>query len=519
MGNTALSLRAARARQVAGASEALSRPRVTASVTGTTWRAADAGRLFADWMASILHPDRELQYHLRALRARSRELVRNNDYVKGYWRDHAIQVIGAGGISFQARVSTVSGKPRKDVNRRIEAAFREWSQKGVCTVDGRWSRIGLEQQAIRLWDMDGECFIRFRYGTEFNRFGFAAELLDADLLDETFNIPPGPNGENEIRQGVEMNSAGRPVAYHFWRQHPDLRGWGGGRVRVPAEEVVHVYDPERAGQTRGVPRWVAAMADLHMLEMTESAYVVGMRVAASAMGYWHSTEPDQALQFWTEIMQKSDGKVPLPLELAAGQIGVAPPGYQFAAFDPKQPSTDAVEMIRLLLRGAAKGIGCSNRTLTGDLSDANYSSMRADMLPERDGWKNDQRIVIETLDWPLYRAWLESALLTGALSLDSRLASDYAGAASFQGRRWPSVNPVDDADAALTRYRELGITSRTRLAAEEGEDIDDIEEERRREGADPFSPADETAQARDARREQRRTDRGKDRQAARLAAA
>lgn len=482
------------------------------------WKATDTGRLFADWMATILHPDRELQYHLRSLRARSRELVRNSSYVRGYWRDHAVQVVGAGGIAFQARASTASGKPRKDVNQKIEAAFREWGQRGICTVDGRWSRTGLEQQAIRTWDRDGECFIRFHYGTDLNRFGFAVELLDADLLDETYNVAPGP-GRNEIRQGVEMDPRGKPLFYHFWSVHPDLRGWGGERVPVPAEEVVHLYDCERAGQTRGVPRWVAAMADLHMLDQTEQAFVVAMRVAASAMGYWHSTDSEQAMEFWTEVLGKSDGKIPLPLELSAGTIGVAPPGYQFTSFDPKQPSTNAVEFVRMLLRGAAKGIGCSNRTLTGDLSESNYSSMRADMLPERDGWKNDQRMVIETLTWPMYRGWLNSSLLCGGLALDTRLSGTYANAASFTGRRWPSVNPVDDADAALTRYRDLGITSRTRLAAEEGDDLEEIEAERIREGAgaaagDTAPDAADGDAARDARREKRRDQRAAHRAAA-----
>jgi capsid protein len=53
-----------------------------------------------------------------------------------------------------------------------------------------------------------------------------------------------PNG-HEIIFGIELDRIGRRVAYHFHRTHPgDVRQSGHGElVRVPAEQVCHVFHP------------------------------------------------------------------------------------------------------------------------------------------------------------------------------------------------------------------------------------------------------------------------------------
>ena len=81
-------------------------------------------------------------------------------------------------------------------------------------------------------------------------------VVEADFLDETFNIPELPNG-NRIVMGVELDPDDRPVAYHLWKQHPgDAAFWyiRRERVRIPAEEISHIYMSERSSQARGVAR-------------------------------------------------------------------------------------------------------------------------------------------------------------------------------------------------------------------------------------------------------------------------
>jgi capsid protein len=55
--------------------------------------------------------------------------------------------------------------------------------------------------------------------------------------------------------GIEVDSYLRPQAYHFYANHPGDTYAGnvrtnGRRLRVPADEVIHLFLPERPGQTQ-----------------------------------------------------------------------------------------------------------------------------------------------------------------------------------------------------------------------------------------------------------------------------
>src|SRR5689334_9547360 len=72
------------------------------------------------------------------------------------------------------------------------------------------------------------------------------------------------------------------------------------------------------------------------------------------------------------------------------------------------------EFTRLMLRGIAMGTNASYATLSGDLRDVNFSSLRQGVLDERDGWRVLQAFAIGHFCRPLFRAWLPMAITTGA---------------------------------------------------------------------------------------------------------
>jgi capsid protein len=72
----------------------------------------------------------------------------------------------------------------------------------------------------------------------------------------------------------------------------------------------------------------------------------------------------------------------------------------------------------------------------------------------------------------IYREWLQMALLSGALRLDSRISSNYY-AVEWRPRGWKWVDPVNDLTAAALAIA-LGLDSRQRLAAEQGRDFEEI---------------------------------------------
>lgn len=159
------------------------------------FNAAEGGRLFADWITSRLTRDDETRWSLAQVRARARDLENNDPTTRHYLRLLTTNVLGADGIRLQMQVRNNDGRLNRLFNDRIEEAWAEWAWQP--TRDGKMDFVSLQRLLLRSVARDGEAFVRIWRGFDRNRFGFALEPFDPDLIDETFNRARG-DGVNEI---------------------------------------------------------------------------------------------------------------------------------------------------------------------------------------------------------------------------------------------------------------------------------------------------------------------------------
>jgi lambda family phage portal protein len=449
--------------------ESWSRPRAM-------YAGARSDRLTADWAAGLFSPDMEARYALSMLRARSRQLVRDNSHAAGFVHELGNNVIGPEGIMLQAKIKTVGDVLAAPTNKEIERAWKEWGMPETCTADGHEGWVDLQRLVLKLLPMDGEVLIRkLRYFD--NPFGFALQVIDPDLLDETYNRPPGSPGlpeGNEIRMGIEVNSYGRAVRYHLFRRHPGdsplLTGLK-DRVPVPADEIIHLFVRYRPGQTRGVPWFAPVMLNLKTFDGYEFSELQGARVAAANMGFIENKQPEAIAAF--NPLEGKNGKERKPeiFDVEPGVIKELLPGQEFATFNPGRPSAAYRDFTKAVLRSVARGLNMAYSTLTGDLEAVNFSSIRAGLLSERDHYRGLQCWFGVHAARPIYRDWIGMGLLAGAVRVDSRLASNYYEV-EWKGRGWKWVQPVDDMKA-LDMAIKLGIASRQDACAEQGNDFED----------------------------------------------
>lgn len=433
----------------------------------TYYAGAEGNRLYADWIAGLLSADKEINSDARRLRARARELSRNNPMIRQYLALVAQNVIGPDGIKLQAQVRNNSGNLTKPINAKIEAAWELWGRDPF--VDGRMTFLQACWMISKAVETDGEVFIRLVEYFD-NKSAFALQLIDPDQIDQDYNIPPRA-GVNEVRMGVELNKWGRPVAYWLWTTHPsDSYGEVRDRIRVPAEQMIHHYDPERVAQTRGVTRFNAVMGSLKMSEGYVEAELVAARTGAAKMGFFKMTNPES-------YVAPENGSSPAPMRMDAspGTMEQLPPGYEFQSFDPQHPTSAFPAFIKSIWRLIASGLGVSYNALANDLENVNYSSIRSGLLIERDGWKCKQTLFAQKVLQPIYEKWLACSLLSGAVVLDSRDPSKFL-AVKWQARGWAWVDPLKDVQASILAANN-GLDSRTRLVAEKGEDFEEILEE------------------------------------------
>ena len=425
--------------------------------------AAASSRLTADWITSPLSADGALSGNLNTLRNRSRDLERNNEWARGFFRTAENNVIGEGGISLQMRVKdVVSGKFDEVANDKIENAFYAAGRVGKLTVCGRHSWTGLTKLMLRRLLADGEILVRIII----TQAGTKLQIIESDLLDE--HSWTEPNG-NEVRMGVEVDQYRRPVAYHLLGNHPgDLSFQGRSvqkRIRVPADQIRHLFFSERPDQTRGFPCLVASMKGLKMLDGYAEAELVAARTGAAKMGFFTKKTPEG----WAGEI-KDDGN--LSMDASPGTIEELPPGVEFQSWDSDHPNSGYGDFVKSRLRAVATSLGISYNTLASDLEGVNYSSIRAGLLEEREVWKGLQRFLIEHFCEWYFEQWLQVELLSGRLGLPYEKMWKF-NQPEFRGRRWAWVDPKKDMESAILA-RRAGLKSIRDTIAESGGDVFDV---------------------------------------------
>lgn len=426
-------------------------------------------RYSEDWVPWTLSTDAETRTVLRIMRARARQLVRDNSYAAGFVRSVSDNIVGPDGIMLQAKIQTISGQLARATNKEIERGWIEWGYPENASADGRDSWTDLQRLYWETMATDGEIIMRRHKGFN-NPFAYTLQIIDADLLDETYNVAAGP-GQNAVRMGVEVDGFNRAVAYHIWSRYPmDATGQEYKRERIPADQIIHDFIRYRPNQIRGVTWFAPALTSFHHLDGYEFAELVAARTAAAKMGFILNQQMDAGGFDWK-------GRKARTMDVTPGVIDELLPGQTFATFDPKHPSTTFDQFTTTVLRAIARGMNVSHLTLTGDLRQANYSSMRAGLLPERDHWRGLQKFAAIHCHRIVYRDWIAMALLADALTVDTRLASNYYEVV-WKGRGWQWVDPLKDLEA-LKMGIDLGVDSRQLACAEIGVDYEDVVDELR----------------------------------------
>jgi lambda family phage portal protein len=433
------------------------------------YEGAQVNRLTMDWVSSNLSSDQEIRGSIRMLRGRARDLQRNNPIAKNYLNLLAANVVGDHGIVYQSKVHNNSGDLNKAINDKIETAWLEWCEVGNCTVDGKYSFRGVQDLVVRAMAQDGESFVRMVPGFD-NKYRFALQLIDADQVDPLFNRLL-QQGQNEIRMGVEVDVWGRPVGYWVNPKPPTEMGGTLDRERIAADYMRHLFDPSRVNQTRGITWFHPVMSQLKMLGGYIEAELVAARTGAAKMGWLRYTDPSA----WEAPNADAEKQGAYVLEANPGMIETLPPGMEFVAWNPDHPANAFQNFVITLLRQVATGLGVSYNALASDLVGVNYSSLRSGMLIERDLWRRQQAYLIESFMKPIFAAWLDMALLSGQLVLDSRDPARFLEG-QWQPRGWQWVDPLKDVQASGLAI-DMGLTSRTEVLADKGEDVETIFEQ------------------------------------------
>jgi len=433
--------------------------RMALNVMKRAYEGAKIGRRTDSWITPSSSANGEIASAGHRLRDRARDIGRNNPYGKKARRIFSDNFVGTGIIP-QAR----TGSDR--LNKQIMAAWQSWTSQ--ADIEGTCDFYAMQSLIVRSMFESGECFVRFRDQPSSSNLAvpFQLQVLEADYLDTTRTYQlPGNSGY--IQQGIEFDAQGRRAAYWMWPKHPgdNLLIWQKFQSsRIPADQILHIYEKDRPGQIRGATSFASVILRMRDLEDYDDAELWRKKIESCFAAFVIQNSGSEGPVLGSIAQTNSQG--------LGGDTGLQ--GKRVEAFRPGMveylkpgedvrfgsPTSDAnyPNYTRVQLHAIAAGLGVTYEQLTGDLSQVNYSSLRAGLL--------EFRRMIETLRWqvfipmfcmPVWRRFIDRAYIAGIIG-----KIDYS--VSWTPPKFEMVDPLKDAQADTMMMRNGTLTLREAIA-------------------------------------------------------
>jgi lambda family phage portal protein len=491
-----------------------------AMVGGAYEGASRISREAALWAPPIRSADGDIRGEKTLLDARGRDMARNEPYIAGAVDINKDSIVGGSYMlnakpNWKVLKDTSKGFDEKwaeEFQEIAEAKFTLYAESPDNWLDaGRTMTFtGMIRLGIGVFTVGGEVLATAEWLRDVGRpYSTAIQMVDLDRLSN----PNGVQDDLRLRQGVQRNQFGAPQGYHIRMAHPGDRfvtfeqsRWKYVPIRKPwgRLQVIHIIDPDRPDQTRGVAKMVSALKEMRMAkkyhEITLQNAVVNATYAAAIES---ELPPEQAfaalgmdganewIESYLDQISEYTGSS-RNLHIDGVKIPHLFPGTKLKLLNAGQPGGVGTVFEESLLRKIAAGLGVSYEQLARDYSKTNYSSARAAMLETHKGMQAKKKMVADRYASSIYSLWLEEALQMGELPLPAGVKRDtffYQGQnkdaicnAGWIGANRGQIDELKETQAAVMRIK-AGLSTYEVETARMGSDFREVFAQRAREDA------------------------------------
>ncbi|MCL2829412.1 MAG: phage portal protein [Betaproteobacteria bacterium] len=469
---------------------------LTPSASSGGYTAARAGRELASWSPALRSPDADLLPDLPMLQARTHDLARNYALVAGGMQVQLDNIIG-GGLKLCAKPDYlalgVTPDWAEEWARNVEARFRLYADdlQCYCDVTRRQNLSGLIGLAYRSFLTTGEILAVAEWLPRHPaRYATALRIVDPARLTN----PYGLSDTDTLRGGVELDRHGAPSAYHIRSALPSDARFGADTCtwrRVPREtpwgraQIIHLFEPERPGQTRGKAGIVAGLAKAKMLEKfqgisLEAAIVNAMYTAVieSEFNFGQAADAmgkEDANKFAQDVLgDMANFHAEAPVKLDGVKIPHLYPGERLVFTPANHPGPNFGEFEKSTLRHLAAAFGISYEQLARDYSETNYSGARAGMIEAWKFFSARRKQIAGLFATQIYTLWLEEAIDRGEVELPPGAPDFYTASTAWARCDWIGpgrghIDPLKEGKATQLEM-QMGTLTLEEACAERGLD-------------------------------------------------
>lgn len=427
-------------------------------------------------------PAQEVQY----IRWQSWSLFRDNPWAKKVVRSIISKVVGRG-LTPNSQANHADGTPFTEFRQRAQELWA--AMERVADFRGIPGRGGLclsQMQRLLLQSviLSGDALLQFRpldakeQAARNAPIPLSLLIVDSSRLLEQSTFGSELDNGNQLFRGIELDQQFRRVAYHL-QQYPIgyITPLPDETVRVPVDEMLHLFVEDDIDQMRGVPWFASAI-----MQMRDTGDYQYNELKASAMaacvvlGYRKPTGSTQkfGLQQPTgDDTEDVDGNPYTSIQ--PGMFVNLGHDGGLEGFNPSRPGANAEAFIQHMLRGVSAAFpGVKSSTVTGDYRNSSFSSEKA---ADNDTWpevENLQNWFAELMQ-PVFEQFVTVAISQTDWFDGVITAQEFADQkhdllhCKWQGPISRSINPEKDVQAAVGRIQG-GLSSLQKECAALGED-------------------------------------------------
>jgi len=490
---------------------------------GGAFDAADRReRTMALWHPPLQSADMDIVPEKDDLDARTRDVLRNDAYIRGGATIHKDNIVGS--------LYALNAKPRgkwmgpafdtaweEEFQEEVEERFTHWAESPDNWVDASRhnSLTELVRLAVGVHTASGEVLASAEWLRDNLRpYNTAVQMIDADRL----STPPDRIHDRRVVGGVESNLRGAPTHYHVRTAHPadwrrfDNYQWRRVPVRKPwgRLQMIHIFEQQRPDQTRGVAEMVSALKEIKITkqfrDVTLQNAVVNATYAAAIESDLPSVEAFAQIggvdgssiadaqqqylqQYLTQVADYSGGAKNLKLD--GVKIPHLFPGTKLNMMPAGKGGPLGQEFEASLLRYIAASLGVSYEQLARDYTKTNYSSARAAMAETWKRMGSIKRQVADRFATAIYRLWLEEAVNKRAIASLPAAARqpgwlyrnqnfDFLSRCEWIGASRGQIDELKETQAAVLRLK-YNLSTEEDEIARFGKDWRHVKRQRKRE--------------------------------------
>jgi lambda family phage portal protein len=461
------------------------------------------------WRPSLRSIDAEVLRDAPTVRARARDLVRNNPTAR-----QAVRISRQGTIGAHLRLVLNPDYKFLGIDhadgvmwaRTVERVWEQYAHGPSCWLDAgrRFSFTELMGLAHDQDFIDGECLVACEWDQ--NRpWNTCFQVVDVDRLSNPFGRPE----TTTLKGGVELDQFSAPVGYHIRQAHPADIAVIGSRPYVwdlvPRETpwfrpiMMHSFDPIRAGQTRGISEFASVIHALKLgkeyaeqelsnatvragfVAVLTSALNANEAMASLAEGWMAGREGEEgeslnpiAEMAFDALKQTVGYYNELDLSVAGQKIPKLSPGDDLKFLGNNTPGSNYADYVMAQIRNVAAGLGVDPTGLSQDYSQTSYSSAKMSYANNGRGYEIRRARLTRMIGMPIVAGWMEEAVQADRIPMPKGMSkADYYEArdalvrGSFITAGKPIIEPLKERQAQQLGIN-MGVETLQSVCSDEG---------------------------------------------------